>query len=148
MPDTAKSTFGGRGNKNTMFRAFAFVSLLFAVGCVAPAYLIEPTMVVVRGRPPAPPEPAPAPPPRLERIVVTDTIEFETNLDVLRSESKQVLDGVATTIKQHPELIKIRVEVHTDSEGKSADNMVLSRKRAIAVRAYLIGRGEIGRAHV
>lgn len=121
-----------------MFRTLALFSLL--AGCMAPTFVAEPTAVVVHARPPvaAPPPPAPR---RIERIVVTDTIEFETNRDILRDDSKRVLDNIAAQLSQHPELVKVRVEGHTDSEGTSLDNMTLSRKRAAAVRAYLIGRG-------
>ncbi|MEZ4368853.1 MAG: OmpA family protein, partial [Kofleriaceae bacterium] len=37
--------------------------------------------------------------------------------------------------------IAVRIEGHTDSQGKDADNLRLSQRRADAVRDYLIGKG-------
>ena len=76
-----------------------------------------------------------------EQIVVKDAIQFDTNRDTIRRESFAVLDSVATTIKSHPELIKIRIEGHTDNVGKRGDNLDLSRRRAMSVRQYLITAG-------
>lgn len=106
--------------------------------CTRGVVLYETTPVLVTADPPAPP-PAPAPPP--PQIVVRDQIHFDTNLDTIKQESLGVLDDVASQIKSHPELIKIRVEGHTDNVGKRNDNLALSRRRAIAVRSYLISQG-------
>lgn len=106
--------------------------------CTRGVVLYETTPVLVTAQPPEPPPPAPAPPPQ---IVVRDQIHFDTNLDTIKQESLAVLDDVASQIKSHPELIKIRVEGHTDNIGKRTDNLALSRRRAIAVRTYLISRG-------
>ncbi len=73
--------------------------------------------------------------------MVRDAIHFDTNLDTIKNESLAVLDDVATQIQSHPELVKIRVEGHTDNVGKSSDNLSLSRRRATSVRTYLITRG-------
>jgi OmpA-OmpF porin, OOP family len=115
------------------------IALIFAGACTHGVMLREPTPVVVTARPPAP-VPAPAPPP-IERIVVPDAIHFDTNRDTIRSESFTVLDGVAQLLQSHPELVKVRVEGHTDNVGKSRDNLELSRRRAIAVRKYLVDHG-------
>ena len=73
--------------------------------------------------------------------MVRDAIHFDTNLDTIKKESLAVLDDVATQIQSHPELVKIRVEGHTDNVGKSSDNLSLSRRRATSVRTYLVSRG-------
>lgn len=117
---------------------FTIVCSLAAGACTRGVVLYETTPVIVTADPPAPP---PAPPPPKELIVVRDAIHFDTNLDTIKKESLAVLDDVATQISSHPELIKIRVEGHTDNIGKSSDNLALSRRRATSVRTYLISRG-------
>lgn len=79
-----------------------------------------------------------------DRIVVREAIYFDTNREVIRKDSTRLLDGIAEVIKRHPELIKIRVEGHTDNIGKPSDNLMLSRRRAAAVRSYLVDRGVDG----
>jgi OOP family OmpA-OmpF porin len=44
-------------------------------------------------------------------------------------------------MRHAPDITKLRVEGHTDSQGKDAANMTLSQKRSEAVRAYLIKQG-------
>ncbi len=107
--------------------------------CTRGVVLYETTPVVVAANPPVP-LPAPAPVVR-EPIVVRDAIHFDTNRDTIKQESLAILDDVANQIKEHPELIKIRVEGHTDNVGKRDENLSLSRRRAISVRSYLITRG-------
>jgi OOP family OmpA-OmpF porin len=117
------------------------IALLLVGACTQGVLLHETTPVVVTARPPIR-QPEPPPPPKpIEHIVVTDSIHFDTNRDTIQRESFATLDGVAQLIQSHPELVKIRVEGHTDNVGKSRDNLDLSRRRAIAVRKYLIGRG-------
>jgi outer membrane protein OmpA-like peptidoglycan-associated protein len=108
--------------------------------CTRGVLLYETTPVIVQANPPAPP---PAPTPVAEPIVVRDAIHFDTNRDTIKAESLAVLDDVASQIKSHPELIKIRVEGHTDNVGKRDDNISLSRRRAIAVREYLVSKAGI-----
>lgn len=109
-----------------------------AGACTHGVMLYETTPVVVNALPPV--EEPPPPPPK-QQIVVRDAIHFDTNLDTIKNESLAVLDDVVSQIKDHPELIKIRVEGHTDNVGKRADNLTLSRRRAISVRTYLISKG-------
>jgi outer membrane protein OmpA-like peptidoglycan-associated protein len=45
---------------------------------------------------------------------------------------------VATLLKLHPEIRKVRVEGHTDSRGKHDYNMKLSEERANAVVGHLV----------
>jgi len=118
----------------------AIVCSLAAGACTRGVVLYETTPVIVTADVPEAPPP-PAPPPPKEQIVVRDAIHFDTNLDTIKKESLAILDDVATQISSHPELIKIRVEGHTDNVGKSSDNLSLSRRRAASVRSYLITRG-------
>lgn len=113
--------------------------VLAATGCTRTLILHEPSPIVVTARAP---EPEPAPPPkRIERIVVKEAIHFDTDRDTIKSNSTRILDEVAQLIKNHPELVKIRVEGHTDTVGDAKSNLALSKRRAIAVRQYLVERG-------
>jgi OOP family OmpA-OmpF porin len=101
--------------------------------------------------PVAEPEPAP-PPPEPERVVVKDEkieinekVQFETNSAVLKKESESLLDEVAKAMKDHPEIKRVRVEGHTDSRASDKYNKRLSKKRAEAVREYLVAQGIAGK---
>jgi OOP family OmpA-OmpF porin len=67
-------------------------------------------------------------------------ITFDSDSDVLRSESKSTLDQVAATLKKEATM-KITIEGHTDSTSTPQHNQQLSEKRAAAVKAYLVGAG-------
>jgi outer membrane protein OmpA-like peptidoglycan-associated protein len=63
-------------------------------------------------------------------------INFDTDSDVIRDESKPTLDRIAAVLKGHPDW-KLTVEGHTDSTGSAEHNRQLSQKRAESVKAYL-----------
>lgn len=99
------------------------------------------------------PEVAPPPPPapipiekkskvyiEKEKIVITETIHFETGKAVILPISYSILNSVAEVLKQNPN-IKVRVEGHTDSIGSDELNMRLSQARADSVMKYLISQG-------
>lgn len=67
-------------------------------------------------------------------------VTFEVNSDVLKPESRQVLDE-AVAILQPRTSVRLEIQGHTDNTGNSAYNMKLSDKRAAAVKAYLVGKG-------
>jgi len=104
------------------------------------------------------PQPAPAPPvaataspvKRVEtervrigagRLELADKVEFATNKDLLRTESKRLLDEVAYVLDYEPRITGIRIEGHTDSRGSARYNKDLSARRAASVRTYLIEQG-------
>ena len=73
----------------------------------------------------------------------TGTIEgitFETNRDVIRKSSQSTLDEAVEVLKKYPEL-RLRIAGHTDSRGKRDHNLDLSRRRADAVKDYLVDEG-------
>jgi outer membrane protein OmpA-like peptidoglycan-associated protein len=76
-----------------------------------------------------------------QRIEFEGTVYFDTDKDVIQSRSFELLDGIATVINAHPELGRIRVEGHTDSQGGREHNLDLSKRRAKAVVRYLAAKG-------
>ena len=61
-------------------------------------------------------------------------------------ESDALLDSVAQVLKEHPEILKIEVQGHTDNKGSKNVNTKLSQDRATAVQKALEKRGvESGR---
>lgn len=76
-----------------------------------------------------------------QAIIILDKVYFETDKDVIKPESYGLLDQVAAIFKSHPEIKKVEISGHTDSQGKDAYNLDLSDRRAKAVRTYLINKG-------
>jgi outer membrane protein OmpA-like peptidoglycan-associated protein len=104
---------------------------------------------------PSPPEPAkvaPVPPPRavespaarvvasIRRIVGDRVIEFEIGSATLAPSGSALLDELIASIRSEP-TARLRIDGYTDSSGDPQFNLDLSRSRAEAVRAYLIGQG-------
>jgi outer membrane protein OmpA-like peptidoglycan-associated protein len=75
-----------------------------------------------------------------KQIVILDKIFFDTDKATIKPVSFSLLDQVAQTLKGYAEL-KIRIEGHTDSQGRAAHNQQLSQERADSVRTYLIKKG-------
>ena len=69
---------------------------------------------------------------KLEGDVVFDFGKAE-----IKSEAEQTLDKVGTVIAQFPEG-KVLIEGHTDSKGSSRANRALSKRRAQAVKDWLV----------
>ena len=76
-----------------------------------------------------------------ERIEIKDSIYFETAKAVIKPESFELLDQVATILADYPEITLLRIEGHTDSRGRDSYNLELSKKRAASVRQYLVDKG-------
>lgn len=67
-------------------------------------------------------------------------VYFDTGEWTLKEDSKRVLDKIVSYIEQVPEL-KFKIEGHTDNRSRKQFNLLLSQKRADAVRKYLLKRG-------
>ncbi|HTF27580.1 MAG TPA: OmpA family protein, partial [Flavitalea sp.] len=67
----------------------------------------------------------------------TTGIMFDVNADSIRPESNCVLKELSGILQKNPD-IKIKIVGHTDSDGKDAENLELSKKRAAAVKEILI----------
>ena len=73
-------------------------------------------------------------------IELREKIYFETDKAVIKSRSYGILNQVAATLKQYPEIKKMEIQGHTDSRGSSRYNQELSQRRAQAVVDYLISK--------
>jgi outer membrane protein OmpA-like peptidoglycan-associated protein len=73
-----------------------------------------------------------------EGKAVTSDILFDVNSDKIKSASFSIIDQFGDAMQKNPSL-KIRITGHTDTDGKDAENQVLSQKRAAAVRNYITG---------
>ena len=67
-------------------------------------------------------------------------INFDTGSDVIKPESKTVLDEITALLKENKDW-KMTVEGHTDNVGGADYNQNLSEKRAAAVRDFLVKAG-------
>jgi len=76
----------------------------------------------------------------IREVIELKGVFFENDSDVLLEGSSSVLDSAAATLLRYPNL-RVEIAGHTDSRGAANDNMVLSLRRAYAVRNYLMERG-------
>ena len=75
-------------------------------------------------------------------------IQFKPSSHKLRRSSKPTLDAVVKALKGFTQ-IRVRINGHTDSQGKRSANRKLSERRAKMVRLYLITQGiDAGRLEV
>ncbi len=76
-----------------------------------------------------------------DRLVTLEPVHFETGKATILPESFPLLDEIAVTIASNPQLGRVRVEGHTDSQGGEAFNVKLSKARAEAIVKYLVDHG-------
>lgn len=67
-------------------------------------------------------------------------IHFDLDSDVIRPESKLILDKIASLLAAKPAW-RLMIEGHTDATGRTGHNLELSRRRAAAVKHYLVSKG-------
>ncbi|HFA50712.1 MAG TPA: OmpA family protein [Bacteroidetes bacterium] len=71
---------------------------------------------------------------------VTNDIHFDYNKADIKTDSWAVLRQVADMMKEHPE-VRLKIEGHTDSDGRDDYNLALSKKRALSVKNALVKEG-------
>ena len=105
----------------------------------APAPVPPPPPPAPVPAPIAPPEAPPVTPPRVPTEIRTDEIHFESGSARLTNIAKAILDDVALRMKQQPTSTAIVIG-YTDSKEATGPNADLDRRRAEAVRDYLVSR--------
>lgn len=106
--------------------------------------------------PPPPPPPAPAPvpppeqpvaPPRAPQTLTEQEIHFESGSARLTNIAKAILDDVALRMKNEPTSTAIVIG-YTDDREATGPNADLDRRRAEAVRDYLVSRHGIDASRI
>jgi outer membrane protein OmpA-like peptidoglycan-associated protein len=67
----------------------------------------------------------------------TTGITFDINSDKIKTESKAVLDEIGSLLQTNAD-IKLKIVGHTDNDGDAAANIILSQKRAVAIKTTLV----------
>src|SRR6185436_11443789 len=91
----------------------------------------------------------PAPTPETEkqvkisdnRIELGQKIQFALDKSEILSASFALMDELAKTIQENPQVQKVSIEGHASDEGDDKYNLLLSKARAEAVRQYLVTKG-------
>jgi outer membrane protein OmpA-like peptidoglycan-associated protein len=95
-------------------------------------------------QPPTPPTPTPPPtliePPTQLRIRAPRNVHFALDKSFISPASAIVLNRVAEVLQQYP-VIVIEIQGHADPRASNEYNLALSRRRALAVRNYLLRQG-------
>jgi outer membrane protein OmpA-like peptidoglycan-associated protein len=78
---------------------------------------------------------------RGDKIVILEKIHFRSDSAVIVKESNPVLEAVRDRVLENPQLLKIRVEGHTDERAETGYNLKLSQERAEAIVEYLVRAG-------
>ena len=76
-----------------------------------------------------------------EKIEILEKVYFDTGKASIQQRSFNLLNQVASIMKGHAEIARLRIEGHTDAQGSDEANLKLSSERAEAVLVYLIGQG-------
>lgn len=102
---------------------------------------ITPRAAITPGDPPTTPDGYADLPVSDGRLTLRGTIYFDGGGVALRPDAIVILDEVARTLLHHPELGRVEIAGHTDSNGAELDNLALSQRRVDIVRGYLIDAG-------
>jgi len=67
-------------------------------------------------------------------------VQFQSGTDILTPASFEALNMLVKILAENPNLV-LEVSGHTDNSGKDEGNNIISKKRANAVKNYLVGKG-------
>ena len=76
-----------------------------------------------------------------ESIDILEQVFFDFDKATIKAESNTLLNEIAATLTAHPEIERVEVQGHTDSDGADDYNLDLSQRRVDAVVAYLVNKG-------
>lgn len=82
----------------------------------------------------------PVPPARTQQYCSILDLQFDINKNNIDREDQEKLSVVETFLKKYPDTTAV-IEGHTDEVGSTADNMLLSQRRAESVVNFLADRG-------
>jgi len=132
------------------------LGLIYRFGAASPAPAPRVAAPIVDSRPPPPPvavapapppRPAPPPPPAPRKVTFSADSLFEFGKATVSPAGKQALDKFAAELKG-TNFEVITAIGHTDRIGSTALNLALSKRRADAVRTYLIESAAIPAAKI
>ena len=75
------------------------------------------------------------------QIAITEQVNFATGDATIEASSFGLLKQVAKVLNDHPEIVRVAVDGHTDNVGQEQTNLALSRRRAVAVVRWLVENG-------
>jgi OmpA-OmpF porin, OOP family len=75
------------------------------------------------------------------KLKLAGTIYFNNDTAELQSRSEPLLTEVADTLLRNPALLQVEVQGHTDNVGAAEHNLELSKRRAEAVKDWLVRAG-------
>jgi OOP family OmpA-OmpF porin len=104
-----------------------------------PSRLVPPPAETMRPEIP-PARLAAIPPQRLEKMTLSATELFEFDKATLR-EPQPKLDQMARALKDNPDIASVAITGYADRLGTDEYNLSLSRRRAEAVKSYLVKQG-------
>jgi outer membrane protein OmpA-like peptidoglycan-associated protein len=78
-------------------------------------------------------------------IVILEQVQFDVDKATIKRASDGLLDEVASVLKEHPEILRVEVQGHTDNTGSAPHNKQLSSARAQAVVKALVKRGVVNK---
>jgi len=120
------------------------LALAAALACGGTTTFQDTTPIRIAVAPPPPPAP---PPPekqvkiRDNRIELGQKIQFAYDKAEILPASFALMDELAKVMQENPQVQKVSIEGHASDEGEEQHNLILSKARAEAVRAYLVGKG-------
>ena len=76
-----------------------------------------------------------------DKIVIIEKVYFDVDKDTIKAISFPVLDEVVSVMEEYPDITKVKVSGHTDSDGPDDYNLNLSTRRAASVMKYLTEKG-------
>jgi uncharacterized repeat protein (TIGR01451 family) len=98
--------------------------------------------------PPAPPTAEPERVIRNGHYALLAAVHFAIDKAIILPESFAILDKVGKILRDEPGFKKVRIEGHTDSQGKAEHNRQLSMRRATSVLNYLAKKNAISKARL
>lgn len=74
-------------------------------------------------------------------FIPLDSVYFPHNVDSLNDRARSTLDSVTRYIADHPETDRVLIMGHADYTGTEGYNYLLTDRRALQVREYLLAQG-------